>query len=83
MQSKKNVDAAWEKGKRIRRRNPDAWRKDSKGDTIRIGSYGTVGKFGWELDHKKPKSSGGSDNPQNIQPLHWKENRKKSNKYPT
>ena len=83
MPSKKNVDAAWEKGRQIRGRNPDAWRKDSQGSTIRRGSYGTIGKFGWELDHKKPKSRGGSDSARNIQPLHWKENRKKSNKYPT
>ena len=28
------------------------------------------------------KSKGGSDNIKNLQPLHWKENRSKGDKYP-
>jgi len=82
MASKKDIDNAWEKAKPIRSKNPDAWRKDSVGNKIRRGSYGTVGKYGWELDHKKPQSKGGSDSGRNIQPLHWEENRSKSDKYP-
>ena len=79
MTSKK--DQAWEKAKPIRGKSEDVWRKDQQGNKIRKGSYGTTGKYGWELDHKKPKSKGGSDSSKNIQPLHWKENRKKSDKY--
>jgi 5-methylcytosine-specific restriction endonuclease McrA len=80
MPSKKTIDTVWEKAKPIRGKNPDAWRRDSEGQKIRRGSYGTQGKFGWDVDHKNPKSRGGSDNPRNLQPLHWKENREKGDR---
>lgn len=82
MTSQKKIDQVWDKAKTIKGKNPDAWRKDKLGKKIRKGSYGTQGKYGWEFDHKNPKSKGGSNKQQNIQPLHWKENRKKSDKYP-
>lgn len=73
-------NAAWEKANIIRGKNPDAWRRDSEGNKIRHGSYGTTGEYGWEIDHKRPRSKGGSDNNRNLQALHWKANRHKSNK---
>lgn len=79
--SKITIQKTWEKAKPIRGRNPNTWRKDLKGNKIRFGSYGTIGKYGWEIDHKKPKAKGGSNINRNFQPLHWKENRKKSDKY--
>ena len=82
MASKKRIDQAWEKAKPIRGKNPDVYRKDAYGKKIRKASYGKHGEYGWELDHKNPKSKGGSDKQQNIQPIHWKENQKKSDKYP-
>ncbi|MCI0691127.1 HNH endonuclease [candidate division KSB1 bacterium] len=82
MASQKQIDQAWEKGKPVRGRDSDVWRKDRFGNLIRKPSYGTEGQYGWGLDHKNPESKGGSDRPQNIQPLHWEENRKKSDKYP-
>ncbi len=80
MSTKKDIKIAWEKAKTIRGKNADTWRRDSEGRKIRQGSYGTNGKYGWEVDHIKPKSKGGSDKPRNIQALHWKENLKKSDK---
>ena len=82
MASKKDIESAWEKAKPIRGKNPDTWRRDAEGNKIRKGSYGTRGEYGWELDHKKPKAKGGTDAKQNIQPLHWKANRKKGDEYP-
>ena len=79
--SKKQLDKIWEKARKIRRKNPDAWRRDDKGNIIRRGSYGTKGKYGWEVDHKKPKARGGTDHGKNLRPLHWRENRKKKDKY--
>lgn len=75
-------DNIWNNAKTIKGQNPDTWRKDNYGNTIRYGSYGTQGDYGWEIDHKNPKANGGTDNPRNLQALHWEENRKKSNKYP-
>jgi 5-methylcytosine-specific restriction endonuclease McrA len=80
--SQKEIDNAWEKAKPINGENPDVYRKDTYGNTIRKPSYGTQGEYGWEVDHKHPAAKGGTDKPQNLQPLHWEENRKKSDQYP-
>jgi hypothetical protein len=82
MPSKKQIDQVWDKGAEIRGKNPDVFRKDSKGNIIRKPSFGTKGDYGWEIDHKKPVAKGGTDDPRNLQPLHWGANRKKSDKYP-
>ncbi len=79
---KEDIDKAWDKARKIRGKNPDDRRRDSFGNEMRKASYGTLGSYGWELDHKKPKSKGGTDSSRNIQALHWKANRKKGDKYP-
>lgn len=78
MSTKKQIKDAWEEAKPMRGKDSDVWRKDKYDNKIRFGSYGTEGEYGWELDHKYPKSKGGSEKDSNIQPLHWEENRKKS-----
>ena len=80
MTSKKVIDQVWNKGKSIRGKNSEVWRRDSEGNKIRNASYGTEGKFGWEIDHINPKAKGGSDDLRNLQPLHPDANRKKSDK---
>jgi 5-methylcytosine-specific restriction endonuclease McrA len=80
MTSKKLIKQVWEKGKKIKGEDPNAWRKDRYGNKIRFGSYGTEGNYGWEIDHKNPKDRGGSDQLRNLQPLHWEENREKGAK---
>jgi len=82
MVSKTLVDKVFDKGSKVRGKSPETWRKDPKGNTIRKGSYGTNGDFGWEIDHKKPQSKGGSDDLRNLQPLKTSANRKKGDKYP-
>ena len=82
MPSQTKIDKTWEKATPIKGKNPEVYRKDVEGNIIRKPSYGTKGEYGWEIDHKNPVSKGGTDNPRNLQPLHWQENRKKGNKYP-
>ena len=78
MTSKK--DKVWEKAKTIRGENPAQYRQDPYRKRIRYASYGTQGQMGWEIDHIKPKSRGGSDNIRNLQALHWKANREKADR---
>ncbi len=80
MPAKKTIEKVWDKAKPIRGKNPEGWGKDTYGNKIRKASYGTEGKYGWEIDHKNPKDKGGTDNIRNLQPLHWEENREKGAK---
>ena len=81
MVTKRQIDAVCERAAKVRGKNPDVWRRDPKGNLIRKGSYGTLGEYGWEIDHKKPRAKGGTDHGRNLQALHWKENRKTGDKY--
>ena len=80
MVTKKQREEAWERATKSRGKNLDVWRKDPKGNLIRKGSYGTLGKYGWEIDHKNPRAKGGTDHGRNLQALQWEANRKKSDK---
>lgn len=62
--------------------NPDIWRKDFAGALIRRDQYGVSCKYGWVIDHIKPKSLGGDDTLYNLQALHWRNNAAKGNNYP-
>lgn len=66
MPSEKDVEATWERASKVRGENPDVWRRDEVSKKIRKASYGTVGEFGWEVDHRKPVSKGGSDDARNF-----------------
>ncbi len=76
------TDKVWKKGKIINGENPNVWRKDCEGKKIRRASHGTKGEYAWERDHIKPKSKGGKDGLDNLQPLNTKANREKSDTYP-
>ncbi len=41
-------------------------------------AYGnTNSKLGWEIDHLIPVEEGGTDDPDNLQPLQWENHRRK------
>jgi hypothetical protein len=77
-QKKKNL--VWEKGKKVRGKDPNLYRKDKKGNEMYYHSYGKNTPMGWEIDHSKPQSKGGTDHLNNLQPLNTSLNRKKGNK---
>ena len=53
-------------------------RTDVCGAAIRWEDHGdTDSMYGWEVDHILPKSQGGGDDLDNLQALHWQNNRQK------
>lgn len=76
------IQQVWEKAQPVDGNDPNIWRKDYAGAWIRKDLYGTDTQYGWEIDHLNPISKGGSDNINNLYPLHWKNNRTKADNYP-
>lgn len=77
------VNMVWQKAKRIANSKTDSFREDICGSIIAKSAYGkTAHEYGWEIDHIKPVSKGGTDQIDNLQPLHWETNRAKSDTYP-
>ena len=75
------IEQVWNNAKKVEDRNPDIWRKDFAGAWIRRDQYGVSSKFGWVVDHIKPRSLGGDDALDNLQALHWRNNMSKGNSY--
>jgi len=81
---KSTEQRVWEKGQIIPGEDANTWRKDVCGAKMKRTDYGNVNSiYGWEIDHIKPKSKGGTDHMDNLQPLQWENNRDKADNYPT
>ena len=70
-------DAVWQKAKPVRGKDPARVRQDPYGNEMLYSSYGKNSPKGWEIDHIKPKSRGGSDATVNLQALNTRVNREK------
>jgi hypothetical protein len=67
--------AAWARTSPVSPAQLNAWefRKDCLGNLVRFSDYGNRhSPFGWELDHIVPHVSGGTNDPENLQALHWR-----------
>lgn len=66
----------WNKGTKILGLDPNTWRTDSAGRLMKYEHYGKNRSFPyeWEKDHILRESDGGSDELENLRPLHWKTN---------
>jgi hypothetical protein len=72
----------WEKGRVVATHNKDVHRQDICGKWMQYDQHGKEGDYGWEIDHVVPRAKGGKTEIANLQPLHWGNNRQKSDKYP-
>lgn len=79
MPSKEQIEKAWKNAKPVRGEDPNKVRQDPYGNKINKSAYGKDSPRGWEIDHIKPKSRGGSDATRNLQALKTSVNREKSN----
>ncbi len=80
--SDKTIDEVWDKAIPVSWADKNIIRKDRCGATIYRASYGKASEYGWEIDHIKPVSKGGTDELSNLQPLHWANNRHKDDDFP-
>jgi len=71
----------WRKGKFIAGHDPNILRSDICGAAMMYSKHGDrESPYGWEIDHINPVANGGGDNPENLQPLYWKNNADKADK---
>ncbi len=80
MSYQQKKDEVWDKGQKVRGKDPDLYRKDKFGNIMYKPSYGKNSEMGWEIDHSKPQSKGGTDHLNNLQPMNTQANRMKSDK---
>lgn len=71
----------WLQGQPIPGLDPMMFRRDPYGRVMNRYQYGNrQSAYGWEIDHIRPVSKGGSNRPSNLQPLNWKSNVQKGNR---
>ena len=58
---------------------PNLYRKDPYGNTMYLHSYGKSTNMGWQIDHIKPQSKGGSHDIKNLHALNSSLNMSKGN----
>lgn len=82
--TEQQIEQVWQKASKAPNNNPNVFRQDYAGAWIKRDQYGhRDAKYGWEIDHCKPESKGGSDDIDNLYPLHWRNNASKGDEFPT
>lgn len=70
----------WDKGSKVRGKDPNLYRRDVAGNEMYKPSYGKATEMGWEIDHSRPQSEGGTHHLNNLRPLNTSLNRGRNNK---
>lgn len=71
------AEKVFAKAEKIKNKNPDLYRADPYGNVMFKSSHGKNTKMGWDIDHIKPKSRGGSNDIVNLQALNSRVNKQK------
>jgi hypothetical protein len=77
--------AAWARTSPVSGGQLNSWefRKDCCGNLVRFADFGNRhSPFGWELDYIVARAVGGSNDPENLQALHWKATAARSDAIP-
>ncbi len=72
-------DKVWSLASKVPNKDPNLYRKDPYGNEMYKHSHGKATNMGWDIDHIKPQSRGGSDSIGNLQCLNASINRSKGN----
>ena len=72
-------EKVWNTADTIKGKCPTKYRSDVYGNTLYNASYGKNTDMGWQIDHIKPSSRGGSDTLRNLQALNSNINMSKGN----
>ncbi|MBS1515222.1 MAG: HNH endonuclease [Bacteroidetes bacterium] len=80
--TEEQIQQVWNKGKIDADNDKNIFRKDCCDAWIKRDEYGTQEKYGWEIDHVYPEAKGGTDDEINLRPMHWENNRSKSDDFP-
>ena len=78
--------AAWSRTSPVSGQQLNGWefRKDCLGNLVRYTDFGNRhSPFGWELDFIVARALGGTNDPENLQALHWRANAARSENLPS
>jgi hypothetical protein len=79
------LQLVWDKARLAPGYDPAVRRLDACGAFIDRAKYGDTTSetgTGWEVDHIRPVSVGGTDDLSNLQALQWRNNRRKGDQFP-
>lgn len=77
------IEQIWRRAIHFSGYGPTERKIDACGYLIMREKFGdTISPYGWAIDHIRPLTRGGSDEIENLQPLHWENNLKKGDRYP-